>query len=49
MADWKTRLEDMGYDDPALAEIPDDPETVEIDLDPYMQTVRSEIFDRTAP
>lgn len=49
MADWKTRLEDMGYDDPALAEIPADPEAVEIDLDPFHQTVRSEIFDRTTP
>lgn len=49
MADWKTRLEDMGYDDPALAEIPEDPKTVQIDLAPFEQTVRSEIFDRTAP
>lgn len=49
MADWKTRLDDMGYDDPALAEIPDDPESVEIDLAPYEQTVRSQIFDRTTP
>ncbi|AWH96282.1 C4-dicarboxylate TRAP transporter substrate-binding protein [Dietzia psychralcaliphila] len=49
MADWKTRLEDMGYDDPALAEIPEDPESVQIDLAPFEQSVRSEIFDRTAP
>lgn len=48
MADWKTRLEDMGYDDPALAEIPADPESIEIDLGPYRQTVRTEIFDRAA-
>ncbi|MEH6819026.1 C4-dicarboxylate TRAP transporter substrate-binding protein [Dietzia psychralcaliphila] len=49
MADWKTRLEDMGYDDPALAEIPEDPKSVQIDLAPFEQSVRSEIFDRTAP
>lgn len=48
MERWKTRLEEMGYDDPALAQIPEDPKTVEIDLAPYTQTVKSEIFDRFA-
>ncbi|AWH92806.1 C4-dicarboxylate TRAP transporter substrate-binding protein [Dietzia lutea] len=49
MADWKARLEHMGYNDPSLSEIPDDPENVEIDLAPYQQTVRSELFPRTTP
>lgn len=44
MAKWKNRFVERGYGDPEAARIPSDPTVLELDLTPFEQSVRPEIF-----
>ena len=47
LAKWERRLTEAGYADPEAARIPADPKKVEIDLGPFEQSVRPEIFEES--
>ncbi|MDJ0359763.1 C4-dicarboxylate TRAP transporter substrate-binding protein [Rhodococcus sp. H29-C3] len=47
MAEWKERLIGLGYDESTA--LPDNPKTVDLDLEPYREAVLKNVFDPMRP